>query len=139
VFILSICILVGWTIASSQNSKAESVLGSTEDKGIKLTLHNYEIQNYGQEMIITYTIQGATDSFMNEDGMALIKDLDFSIGSRVVQGKDTWHKKIGNQTYKGVMKVDLPQYRPATSNVIFNTDSITNQKGNWTINFQIQK
>ena len=90
-------------------------------------------------MIITYTIQGATDSFMNEDGMALIKDLDFSIGSRVVQGKDTWHKKIGNQTYKGVMKVDLPQYRPATSNVIFNTDSITNQKGNWTINFQIQK
>lgn len=139
VFVLSICLLVGWTIASSQNSKAESVLGSTEDKGIKLTLHSYEIQNYGQEMIVNYTIQAASDSLTNEDGMALIKDLDFSIGSRVVKGKDAWHKKIGNQKYQGVMKVDLPQYRPATSNVIFNTDSISNQKGKWTINFQIQK
>jgi len=139
VFVLSICLLVGWTIASSQSSKAASVLGSTEDKGIKLTLHSYEIQNYGQEMIVNYSIQAASGSLMNEDGMELIKDLDFSIGSRVVQGKDAWHKKIGNQKYQGVMKVDLPQYRPATSNVIFNTDSISNQKGKWTINFQIQK
>lgn len=133
------CLLLGPTFALSPYSKAESVLGATEDKGIKLTLNSYEIQNYGQEMIVNYTIQAASGSLMNEDGMALIKDLDFSIGSRVVQGKDAWHKKIGNQKYQGVIKVDLPQYRSATSHVILNTDSISNQKGKWTINFQIQK
>ncbi|MBS4175675.1 hypothetical protein [Bacillus sp. FJAT-49736] len=139
VFVLSVCLLFGLSLASSQHLRAESVLGSTEDKGITLTLDNYEIQNYGQEMIVNYTIHAASETLLNEDGMAPIKDLDFSIGNRVVQGKDTWHKKIGNRKYQGAIKVDLPQYRPATSNVIFNTDSISNQKGKWTINFQIQK
>lgn len=139
VFVLALCLIVGWTCTSSQSSSAESVLGSTEDKGIKLTLHNYEIQNYGQEMIVNYTVQAKSGSLMDENGMALIKDLNFSIGSRVIQGKDAWHKKVGNQTYQGVIKVDLPQYRSATSDVILSTDSISNQNGEWSINFQIQK
>ncbi|PKR83149.1 hypothetical protein [Heyndrickxia camelliae] len=138
-FVILTCLLVGWTFADSKHLRAESILGSSEDKGIKLTLDNYKIQHYGQEMIVHYTIQTASGSLINDDSLALIKDLDFSIGSSVVRGKDAWHKKISNQKYQGAIKVDLPQYRPAISNVVFSTDSISNQKGMWTINFQIQK
>lgn len=137
--VFSLCLLIGLTMTSSQSTKAESVLGSAEDKGIKFTVHNYEIQNYGQEMMVYYTIQSASGAQMSEDEMGLIKNLDFSIGSRMVQGNDAWHKKVSNQEYQGAIKVDLPKYGPATSNVSLNTDSILNQKGQWTINFQIQK
>jgi hypothetical protein len=140
-FVLFLCLLVGVTFASSQNAMAESqkIIGSSEANGIKLTINNYAIQNYGQEMVLYYTVQSKSGQLMDEDGISLIKKPNLTIGDRRVQGNDTWHKKISNQIYQGAVKVQLPQYRPAVSNVEFNTDSILNQTGQWTITFQIKK
>ena len=135
--ILLLCL--GLTFASSQSAKAApgKIIGSAEDHGIKLTINNYELKNYGQEMVVYYTVQSKSGNPM--EGKSLINKPDFTIGDRFVQGIDSWHKKVGSQQYQGAVKVELPQYRPAVSDVEFNTDAIFNQKGNWTITFQIKK
>jgi len=137
VFVLFICMLLVVTQSAMANS--EKMIGSAEDHGIKLTINHYAIVNYGQEMMVYYTVQSKTGLLMDEDGISLMQKPNITIGNRLVQGKDTWHKKISSQQIQGAVKVMVPQYRPAISNVEFNTDNILNQKGQWTINFQIKK
>ncbi|OIK15911.1 hypothetical protein BIV60_07245 [Bacillus sp. MUM 116] len=127
---------LGFLFVSSQSTLAAEI-GSTENNGIKLTITNYSIKNYGQEMVVYYTVQSKSGQLM--DSQSLINKPDFTIGNKFVQGTDAWHKKLNNQQYQGAVTVQLPQYIPATSNVSFNTDSISSQKGQWTINFEIKK
>lgn len=140
-FILLLCLLVGLALASSQSAMAESekIIGSAEDNGIKLKINSYAIMNHGQEMVVYYTVQSKFGQLIEAEGTSVIKKPDITIGDTRVQGNDTSHKKISNQEYQGAVKVLLPQYRPAISNVSFNTVSILNQKGQWTINFEIKK
>ena len=55
--ILLLCL--GSTFTFSQSAKAApgKIIGSAEDHGIKLTINNYELKNYGQEMVVYYTVQ----------------------------------------------------------------------------------
>ena len=140
-FVLFLSLLIGMTFASSQSAMAESakIIGSAENNGIKLTITNYAIKNYGQEMMVYYTVQSNSGQLMDTNETGLLNKPDISIGHKHVQGNDTWHKKISSQEYQGAVTVEIPQYTPAISNVAFNTDAILNQKGLWTINFQIKK
>jgi hypothetical protein len=140
-FILLLFLLVGFGLVTSQSAmaKSENIIGSAEDHGIILTINNYAIQNYGQEMVVYYTVDSQSGKLMDADETSILKKSDISIGNQRVQGNNIWHKKISNQKYQGAVKVALPQYIPATSNVAFYTDAILNQKGQWTINFQIKK
>ncbi|MBT2725587.1 hypothetical protein J7E63_01370 [Bacillus sp. ISL-75] len=140
-FVLLLCFLVGGAWASSQSALAapEKTVGSAENGGIKLTITNYAITNYGQEMILYYTVESTTGNLMDENGKGLLKNLEISIADNRLQGIDTEHKKISSQKYQGAVKVNMPQYIPATSNAALSTDAILNQKGQWTINFQIKK
>jgi hypothetical protein len=139
-FILLFCLFGGLTLASSQSAmaEAEKAIGSVEDNGIKLTINNYTIQNHSEELMVYYTVESKSGDLI-ENGTSLIKEPDISIGDKLVKGNNIWHKKISNGKYQGVVKVELSQYRPAISNVAFNTEAILNQKGEWTINFQIEK
>ncbi|MDQ6595555.1 hypothetical protein E2K98_26985 [Bacillus salipaludis] len=127
---------LGFLLVSSQSTLAAEI-GSAEHNGIKLTINNYTIKNYGQEMVVYYTIQSKSGQLM--EGKSLMNRPDFTIGNKFVQGNDAWYKKVSNQQYQGAVTVQLPQYIPASSNVSFNTDSISSQKGQWTINFEIKK
>lgn len=137
--IFMLCLLVGLISVPLQSSfaKSEQVIGSAENNGIKLMINNYTITNHGQEMVVYYTIQSKSGDQIAEDSGIINPDI--SVGDNLVRGNNTWHKKINNQTYQGAVKVNLPQYIPATSNVAFNTDTIFQQKGQWTVNFQIKK
>ncbi|MEH7096981.1 hypothetical protein [Neobacillus vireti] len=140
-FVLLLCFLVWGTWASSHSALAapEKTVGSAENGGIKLTITNYAITNYGQEMILYYTVESKTGNLMEEDGKGLLKNLEISIADHRLQGIDAEHKKISNQKYQGAVKVNMPQYIPATSSAALSTDAILNQKGQWTINFQVNK
>jgi hypothetical protein len=140
-FVLLLCFLVGGAWASSISTLAapEKTIGSAENRGIKLTITNYAITNYGQEMILYYTVESKTGNLMEEDGKGLLKNLEISIADNRLQGIDAEHKKISNQKYQGAVKVNMPQYIPATSSAAISTDAILNQKGQWTINFQVNK
>ncbi|HEY2420540.1 MAG TPA: hypothetical protein VGI04_03965 [Neobacillus sp.] len=140
-FFLLLGLLVGLILANSQSAMAETenVIGSAESNGITLTINNYTIKNYGQEMTVYYTLQSTSGQLMDENGAELITSPDFTIGDKRVQGNDIWHKKISAQKYQGALKLELPQYRPAISNAVLNTETILNQKGQWSINFQIKK
>ncbi|MCM3567189.1 hypothetical protein [Neobacillus mesonae] len=124
-------------VSSISTLAAEKTIGSAENNGIKLTINDYTIKNYGQEMVVHYTVQSTSGQQI--DGKSLIQKPGFMIGNKFVQGNDTWHKKVSNQQYQGAITVHLPQYIPATSNVSFDSDTVLNQKGQWTINFQIKK
>ncbi|MFB7303590.1 hypothetical protein [Heyndrickxia sporothermodurans] len=139
--IFLLCLLVGVASIPLQSSfaQSETVIGSAENNGIKLIINNYTITNRGQEMVVYYTIQSKSRHQMDENAKGLMDNPVISIGDNLVPGNHTWHKKINNQTYQGAVKVNLPQYIPATSNVAFNTNAILHQKGEWTINFQIKK
>ena len=138
---LLLCFLVGGAWASSQSALAapEKPVGSAVNGGIKLTITNYAITNYGQEMILYYTVESTTGNLLDENGKGLLKNLEISIADNRLQGIDAEHKKISSQKYQGAVKVNMPQYIPATSNAALSTDVILNQKGQWTINFQIKK
>src|SRR3954466_7042673 len=140
-FVLLLCFLVGGASAFSQSALAapEKTIGSAENGGIKLTITNYAITNYGQEMILYYTVESKTGNLMEEDGKGLLKNLEISIADNRLQGIDAEHKKISNQKFQGAVKVNMPQYVPAGSNAALSTDAILNQKGQWTINFQVNK
>ncbi|MEH7413951.1 hypothetical protein V7266_01505, partial [Neobacillus drentensis] len=140
-FVLLLCFLVGgaWTSSQSALAAPEKTVGSVENGGIKLTITNYAITNYGQEMILYYTVESKTGNLLDEDGKGLLKNLEISIADNRLQGIDAEHKKISNQKYQGAVKVNMPQYIPATSSAALSTDAILNQKGQWTINFQIKK
>ena len=140
-FVLLLCFLVGGAWASSISTLAapEKTIGSAENRGIKLTITNYAITNYGQEMILYYTVESKTGSLLYEDGKGLLKNLEISIADNRLQGIDAEHKKISNQKYQGAVKVNMPHYIPATSSAALSTDAILNQKGQWTINFQVNK
>lgn len=140
-FVILLGFLVGGAWASSQSAVAapEKTLGSVENGGIKLTITNYAITNYGQEMILYYTVESTTGNLMDENEKGLLKKPEVSIADNRLQGIDTEHKKISSQKYQGAVKVNMPQYIPATSNAALSTDAILNQKGQWTINFQIKK
>ncbi|MFP5109391.1 hypothetical protein ACSU6B_21905 [Neobacillus sp. C211] len=140
-FVLLLCFLVGgaWTSSQSALAAPEKTVGTAENGGIKLTITNYAITNYGQEMILYYTVESTTDNLMVEDGKGLLENPEISIANNSLQGIDAEHKKISSQKYQGAVKVNMPQYIPATSNAALSTDAILNQKGQWTINFQIKK
>ena len=140
-FVLLLCFLFWGACAFSQSALAapEKTVGSAENGGIKLTITNYAITNYGQEMILYYTVESTTGTLLDENGKGLLKNLEISIADNRLQGIDAEHKKISSQKYQGAVKVNMPQYIPATSNAALSTDAILNQNGQWTINFQIKK
>lgn len=138
--ILFFYLLLGLTGTPFHNAAAESkeIIGSAENNGIKFTIDNYMINN-NRELIVDYTIESTAADFMNENKAALLKQPSFVIGDNRLQGTDLWHKKVSNQKYQGAVKVDMPQYSPAISNVSFKTTSILNHSGEWAINFEIKK
>lgn len=140
-FVLLLCLLVGGACASSQSALAApaKTVGSVENGGIKLTITNYAITNYGEEMVLYYTVESTTGKLMEDNGKGLLKNLEISIADNRLQGIDAAHNKISSQKYQGTVKVNMPKYIPATSNAALSTDAILNQKGQWTINFQIKK
>ncbi|ULT59563.1 hypothetical protein L1999_14000 [Neobacillus drentensis] len=140
-FVLLLCFLVGgaWTSSISALAAPDKTVGSAENGGIKLTITNYAITNYGQEMILYYTVESKTGNLMDEGGKELLKNLEISIADNRLQGIDAEHQKISSQKYQGAVKVNMPKYIPATSSAALSTDAISNQKGQWTINFQVNK
>jgi len=90
-------------------------------------------------MILYCTVESTTGTLLDENGKGLLKNLEISIADNRLQGIDAEHKKISSQKYQGAVKVNMPQYIPATSNAALSTDAILNQNGQWTINFQIKK
>ncbi|MFC4619528.1 hypothetical protein ACFO4N_12475 [Camelliibacillus cellulosilyticus] len=136
--ILVLCLFISLTMTSTYQAKAEAgkVLGSAQDKGITLSVNQYAIINHGQELVVYYTVE-TSSAAPNHDVPSLIHRPDFSIGDRLVQGQPKGYKKISSQKYAGTLKVDLPQYRPAVTNVELRTDTILNQKGQWTVGFKI--
>ncbi|MBT2658675.1 hypothetical protein J7E81_26225 [Bacillus sp. ISL-18] len=140
-FVLLLFFLIGGTWPSTQSALAaqEKTIGTAENGGIKLTITNYAITNYGQEMILYYTVETKTGNLMDENVKGLLKNPEISIADNRLQGMDANHKKISSQKYLGAVRVNLPQYIPATSTAALSTDAILNQKGQWTINFQIKK
>ncbi|WP_085991308.1 hypothetical protein [Oceanobacillus senegalensis] len=139
--IISFCLLVGVILIPSQHAKAESeqIIGSAESNGIKLTINNYSIKNHNRELIVNYTVQSTSADFINVDETILIKQPSITIGDNRLQGDNLWHKKVSNQKYQGAVKVKMPQYSPAISNVTFKTDSILDLKGEWLIDFELKK
>lgn len=137
--VLLFSLLVGLTFVSPAGAKAESekVVGSAKDKGITLTINDYSIIKDGQGIMVHYTVQSRSGHQMDKNA-SLMERPDIFIGDTLVHGNAVKHKKIGKQEYAGTVEVDLPQYRPAESNVRFNTDAILNQEGQWTIDFKVK-
>lgn len=123
-------LLVGLSFANPADA---AVLGSATDNGITLTIDNVSLINDGQEMSVDYTIY--TKSNLDKNAASLIENPHIWIGDTLVRADSASHSRIGKNEYKGSVVVQLHQYRPAQTHVIFKTKSILNQKGLWAVDF----
>ncbi|MBB2481103.1 hypothetical protein H5P36_12980 [Bacillus sp. APMAM] len=134
---LLICLLFGFASPSAEAQSSQG-LGSSEDKGIRLTINSYSIVNHGQNIQLHYTIQSNSNIQVNPDTTSLVENPHIWIGHTLVREQSESFKKVSNNVYKGTITAQLQHYRPDNSEMSIHTHGLLHQKGQWTVKFLLR-
>lgn len=138
VAILATSLVFGAAFVSSTQTQAKestNVEKSVTDKGVTFTINNYSVTD--NKLLVNYTVESDKDQKLNNS--TLIEKPDISINGQRLNVSDTQsHKKV-NGKYQGVEELVLPKGTSDNFDLTFNTDSILNTEGKWTIEFPVNE
>lgn len=137
VFVLAFCALAFNSLAydgGCGKTHYASVKRSAKTQGIKFTLDKYAVEN--NKLIVFYSVKSPSDS--DEKINSLIENPDIHVANKLIRGNLDTFRKVGKGQYKGRVEANLPENIGDRFKVSFNTDSILNKEGQWTVHFKVK-
>ncbi|MGK9185524.1 DUF4179 domain-containing protein [Priestia filamentosa] len=136
-----VCLLVSMMSILPNDTHADEVIRlgkSSTDKGISFTIDDFFYN--GNKLVIDYTVESKTAQKIDETHPNLLEKLDVSINGKPINSISyQGHQKVAKNKYRGVIEINPPEGTPDHFALKFNTDSIFDQEGQWTIDFPVNK
>lgn len=138
---LLLCLLVSINYVSAEEKVP--VNRSAIDGDIMLTVNGYSIKNNGQTIAVYYSVKcDTTCKEVDKTTMGtLIERPDVHFVDKLTHGDSSRFKKISKNKYNGVEEITIPKFKPKRKSgfhVSFNTDTILDKEGQWTIEWNVR-
>lgn len=136
IFCLVISMVMIWP-QYTYAQKLTTIRESATDKDITLTLD--EGYFTGCQLILEFSVKTNTNHELINDNFFLKPDLKIN-GEFINQSNQVKVSKVDENYYEGIIEMNIPKEKelPEQFKGVFTTGEILNQKGNWSIDFEIK-